>query len=111
MEAEGLVTFRIKPRFLFAEERNRKLRNRDLQGWRNRTGFDIKNNGKEERARFARDREAQGALGKKARNKLTMKLQCNDLTAVFHLARLYVVLRPRMKFSPVEIYLRSLLLK
>lgn len=35
-----------------------------------------------------------GRRGKKARNRLTMKLQCNDLTAVFHLARLYVAFCP-----------------
>lgn len=87
--------------------RNRKLRTRDdfaqpCWGRGDRTGSDIKNNGKEERClrkvsrgavKHKGNREGREE-GKKARNRLTMKLQCNDLTAVFHLARLYVAFCP-----------------
>lgn len=45
-------------------------------------------------AGFRAQRKAGEGRGKKARNRLTMKLQCNDLTAVFHLARLYVAFCP-----------------
>ena len=105
-------TARISEFSLRENRRNRKLRTRDdfaqsvlrrrrRRRRKDRTGSDIKNNGKEERClrrvsrgAVASTKEAGGEEGKKARNRLTMKLQCNDLTAVFHLARLYVAFCP-----------------
>ena len=123
-------TARISEFSLRENRRNRKLRTRDdfaqsvlrrrrRRRRKDRTGSDIKNNGKEERClrrvsrgAVASTKEAGGEEGKKARNRLTMKLQCNDLTAVFHLARLYVAFCPSnhgwiLPPLPLQIYLRT----